>query len=515
MNDDDFLTFKEEDEAEVSLGSELSDYWHLLIVDDDNSVLAVTQLVLKNIEVLGKALKLHTATSAAQAKELLQKDIPFAMALIDVVMETDQAGLDLVHWIRNEHNNQHIRLVLRTGQPGQAPEKEVITNYDINDYREKTELTANKLYTLTCVCLRGYRDIIALYENKKGLETIIKSSNKIFAHQSLDDFTRGILQQLCALFHIDTGSVYSNVNFIAASYGENSSKIIAATGRFNAYLNHSLDDVIEQVGDKSLKELCNQVGQHFGDNYFIGVYESHLGGKNLFFIEGIDKINTLDRQLIEIFGTNIGVAFDNQALYEEVEITQREMIYRMSEAVESRSKETSNHVKRVALTCQFLAKALGLSDNEIEIIYKASPLHDIGKIAIPDHILNKPGKLNAEEWIKMQSHAQIGYDILSSSELTVLRAGATIAGEHHENWDGSGYPNGKKAEEIHIYGRITAIADVFDALVNKRCYKQAWNIEDTMDFITEMSGIKFDPALVELVIKCKDYLMVIQNEYSD
>lgn len=516
MNDNELVTFKKENhDSSSSAENEVEQYWHLLVVDDDSEVHAVTLLALKNVEILGKKLKFYSAESAEQAKEFLQKDIPFALALIDVVMETDTAGLDLVRWIRNVNNNEHIRLVLRTGQPGQAPEKEVITNYDINDYKEKTELTATKLYTLTYACLRAYRDIIALYENKNGLETIIKSSNKIFAHQSLNDFTQGMLQQLCALFHIEEGAVFSNVNFIAASNSGSLSKVIAATGRFSDYLNQPLDDVIELLGDESFKDLCHRTGQHYGENYFIGVYDSHLEGKNIFYIEGIKDINNLDRQLVEIFGTNIGVAFDNQAMFEELEITQREMIYRMSEAVESRSKETSNHVKRVALTCQYFAKAIGMSDKEIDIIYKAAPLHDIGKIAIPDHILNKPGKLDDEEWQKMKTHAQIGCDILASSELSVLSAGAIIAGEHHENWDGSGYPNGKKGEDIHIYGRITAIADVFDALVNKRCYKAAWTIEETMGFFIEMSAVKFDPKLVSLLLKCQDDLMAIQDKYKD
>ncbi len=513
MSNNDLVTFKKDViDDNTSL---LDDCWHLLIVDDDVQVHAVTLLTLKNTQILGKKLKFHTAESAEQAKKLLQQDIPFALALIDVVMETDQAGLDLVRWIRDVKKNGHIRLVLRTGQPGQAPEREVITNFDINDYKEKTELTANKLYTLAYSCLRAYRDIIALYDNKKGLETIIKSSNKIFAHQSLNEFTQGILQQLCALFHIDAGAVCSKVNFIAASPRGNNSKIIAATGRFSDFLNKTLDEFIQLQDNASLKKLINQGGQHFGDNYFISVHESHLEGKNLFYIEGIENINNLDRQLVRLFCTNIGVAFDNEAMYEELETTQREMIYRMSEAVESRSKETSNHVKRVALTCQYLACAIGMSDKEIEVIYKAAPLHDIGKIAIPDHILNKPGKLDDEEWQKIKTHAQIGYDILDSSDLTVLRAGAVIAGEHHENWDGSGYPNGKKAEDIHIYGRITAIADVFDALVNKRCYKPAWSLAETLDFFKEMSAVKFDPNLVKLLLNCSDDLMAIQNKYKD
>ena len=516
MNNDEFLVFSDESgEENLSAKQLIDDCWHVLVVDDEIEVHSVTQLALRNTEILGKKLKIHSADSARQAKEVLQSDIPFAMAIIDVVMETDKAGLDLISWIREVHENHHIRLVLRTGQPGQAPEKEVIANYDINDYKEKTELTSTKLFTLTYACIRAYRDIKALYDNKKGLERVISSSNKIFAHQSIDDFTQGVLEQLCALTHIDAGAFFSNVNFIAASHGESDSKIIAATGRFSAYLNHPLSDVISELGDETLEDICNRGGQHFGDKYFIGVYESHLEGNNLFFLEGIEDINDLDRQLIEVFGTNIGVAFDNQAMFEEIELTQREMIYRMSEAVESRSKETSNHVKRVALTCQYLARVMGMNEREVEILYKAAPLHDIGKIAIPDHILNKPGKLNDDEWQKMKTHAQIGCDILSAAELTVLNAGAILAGEHHENWDGSGYPEGKKGEGIHIYGRITAIADVFDALVNKRCYKPAWSIVETMDFFREMTNVKFDPKLVELVFKHQSDLMAIQDKYTD
>jgi len=516
MKDDGLVTFKKDiDVDDLSLKNEFDSYWHLLIVDDDVAIHRVTKLALKKVEILGKKLKFYTAESAEQAKELLQKNIPFSLALIDVVMETSTAGLDLVRWIRDEQKNNHIRLVLRTGQPGQAPAREVIANYDINDYKEKTELTTTKLYSLTYACLRAYRDIMALNNNKQGLESIIKSSNEIFSHQSLNDFTQGLLQQLCTLFRIDAGAFFSNVNFIAASQGQKNSKIIAATGRFSGFLERSLDDLLELLAEKAPKELCIRGGQHFGEDYFMGVYESHLGGMNLFFIEGIKDINNLDRQLIEIFGANIGVAFDNQAMYAEMEITQREMVYRMSEAVESRSKETSNHVKRVALTCQYLANAIGLSDREIDVIYRAAPLHDIGKIAIPDNILNKPAKLTNEEWQKMKTHAQIGYDILGSSELTVLRAGAIIAGDHHENWDGSGYPLGKKGESIHIYGRITSIADVFDALVNKRCYKTAWTIEATMTFFKEMSGVKFDPSLVSILFNNQDEFMKIQDKYID
>jgi len=517
--DDDILVFDEDDD-DGDLKSDNQEglnanVWHMLVVDDEPEVHSVTRLALTGFTFAGKKLSIHSACDAEEAKVMLSGSTQYAIALLDVVMESEHAGLDLARWIRESLKDKHIRLVLRTGQPGQAPEREVITDYDINDYKEKTELTANKLYTLTYSCLRSYRDIVSLYQNKLGLETIIQSSNKIFAHQSLSEFTQGALQQLCALLHIDAGALYSEVDSFAASHGESGSNVLAATGRYQQFLNKPLDAVLSAHRDHKLQTVLETGGQHFGDDYFIGVYESHLERKNVLFLEGIDISTELDKQLVELFGTNIGVAFDNQSMFEEVEVTQREMVYRMSEAVESRSKETSNHVKRMAMICRYLATRIDMSSREVEILYKAAPLHDIGKIAIPDHILNKPGTFTAEEWQTMQTHAQIGADILASSELEVLRAGAIIAGEHHENWDGSGYPRGKSGTDIHIYGRIAAVADVFDALTNKRCYKGAWSIEKTLAFFDEMNGVKFDPQLVELVFQHQDELVVIQNNYAD
>ncbi len=128
----------------------------------------------------------------------------------------------------------------------------------------------------------------------------------------------------------------------------------------------------------------------------------------------------------------------------------------------------------------------------------ASPLHDVGKVGIPDGILNKPMKLHGQEWEVMKTHASIGYEILKNSKRTIIQAGAVIAQDHHEKWDGSGYPSGKKGEEIHIYGRIAALADVYDALRHRRCYKSAWTLEQVLEKISSESGKHFDPKLVEI-----------------
>jgi response regulator RpfG family c-di-GMP phosphodiesterase len=145
----------------------------------------------------------------------------------------------------------------------------------------------------------------------------------------------------------------------------------------------------------------------------------------------------------------------------------------------------------------------------------ASPLHDIGKISIPDRILNKPGKLDAEEWKIMQTHAQIGYEILNKSSNEILKCGSLIAHLHHEKWDGSGYPNQLKGEEINIAGRITALADVFDALGSERCYKKAWQIDDVVALIKEQRGKQFEPKLVDLFIENLALFIQINKQYPD
>jgi len=202
-------------------------------------------------------------------------------------------------------------------------------------------------------------------------------------------------------------------------------------------------------------------------------------------------------------------------LHEEIEQTQEEMILKMGEIGETRSRETGHHVKRVAKYSEILAKYYGLEEEEIKNLTIASPMHDIGKVAIPDSILNKPGKLTQEEWKVMQKHSEIGHELFQNSDRALLKAAAIIAYEHHEKYNGSGYPQGLTGEKIHIYGRITALADVFDALGSDRCYKKAWDDEKTFKLIKEGSGEHFDPKLVKIFFEHLDEFLAIRNKYSD
>ena len=162
-----------------------------------------------------------------------------------------------------------------------------------------------------------------------------------------------------------------------------------------------------------------------------------------------------------------------------------------------------------------LAKLSGIDDIEAEIIKLASPLHDVGKIGIPDRILKKPGKFEPEEWEIMKTHAQIGADLLGRSDNDVIKMGKIIAGQHHERWEGGGYPNNLKGEDIHIAGRITALADVFDALGCKRCYKEPWPMDEILAEINKQKSKQFDPSLVDLLNENIDEFLKIRDEYPE
>ncbi|MFA6741143.1 MAG: HD domain-containing phosphohydrolase [Arcobacteraceae bacterium] len=187
----------------------------------------------------------------------------------------------------------------------------------------------------------------------------------------------------------------------------------------------------------------------------------------------------------------------------------------MGEIGESRSSETGNHVKRVAEYSRLLATLYGLNEKECEILFTASPMHDIGKVGVPDSILNKPGKLTPEEWEIMREHSMNGYNILKNSKREILKAAAIVARDHHEKWDGSGYPQKLKDKEIHIYGRITAVADVFDALGSDRCYKKAWRDEDIFKLLLEEKGKQFEPKLINLFFENIDKFKEIRDKYKD
>ncbi len=513
MSNQDFLFGADHEfpaQAEVIAPLPAADPWQVLIVDDDESIHQITNLVLKGFQFEGRPLELLHAYSAKAALLLLEQHHGIAVAIIDVVMESNHAGLDLVKTIRADLKNNQIRLILRTGQPGEAPEEHVIRDYDINDYKNKTEVTAIKLKTLLYSSLRSYRDICIIENNKKGLEKIIASTVSFLECESLTEFASNILAQAAHLLGLDHQQIYCCAATGDPKQQHLSLDIIAASG-LDLSQNPKLPaDVVDK-----LTQVHHLKQSYQGEDYFVGYFTTSRGLENLLYVSKDSKFDQVDHHLLSYFASNIAVAYENIRLRELIKESQRELSYILGEAVEKRSKETGSHVKRVANFSFLLALKYGLSHYDAEKIKLASPLHDVGKIAIPDYILNKPGKHDADEWAIMRQHAEIGYQILQKSQNEILQQGAVIAYEHHERWDGQGYPRGLVGEQIQIAGRITALADVFDALASERCYKAAWPMPKVLQYLADEKGKQFDPMLVDILLSHIDEFIAIRDAYPD
>ncbi len=502
---DDQLLFADETSKFMSAPAS-EDRWNILVVDDEEGVHTITELALDRMKFQGKKLNHIHAYSGREAREIMARTEDIAIILLDVVMEEEDAGLQVADYIRESLGNTSCRIILRTGQAGKAPEEEVVTRYDINDYKEKSELTYKKLFSCVYTGLRSYRDIVALEKNRRGLEKVIEASSTILVQHSMENFAEGVLEQLAALLRLDTGVILAEYRGAVAQRLGNDVRILAKTGKFDESNTGHVREVLEVtdekegiiVGDKDIHYVAN-CGDYSIIMYMAGEY----------------ALEDVDRHVISLFCKNVTVAFDNVRLNDNLRKSQKEIVYSLCELAETRSKETGNHVRRVAYYSRLLAEAYGLSKRECDEVLYAAPLHDVGKIGIPDAVLNKPAKLDADEWEIMKTHTTIGADIMMRSSQPIMKAGAIIAEHHHENWDGSGYPKGLAGDDIHIYGRIVALADVFDALASKRCYKDAWDYDRITQFICGQSEVKFDPALVEIFVQRQSDFIDVFERYLD
>ncbi|MEZ8823718.1 HD domain-containing phosphohydrolase [Vibrio amylolyticus] len=218
---------------------------------------------------------------------------------------------------------------------------------------------------------------------------------------------------------------------------------------------------------------------------------------------------------IALHNQNLELAVKVKKRTEQLEQTRLEIIQRLGRAAEYKDNETGMHVIRMSHYSRIIAEQLDVNERWRELVFQASPMHDIGKIGIPDYVLGKPGKLDAEEWDIMQQHVKIGGDIIGDSDSLLLQMAREIALYHHEKWDGSGYPHGTKGEDIPLSARIVAIADVFDALTSERPYKKAWPIEKAISLLEEEAGKHFDPNLVPIFVSKLDDVLAIRDSLKD
>lgn len=505
MNKDDALLFADETVIERQ---EDREPWKIVIADDEEEVHAVTRMVLDNFTFEGRGLELFSAYSGSDTKKLLHQHPDTAVLLLDVVMEEDTTGLEVVKYIREELENRFVRIILRTGQPGQAPERQVTMEYDINDYKEKTELTAQKLFTTIIGLLRAYRDLRKIEKSRKGLNQIAAISSSLFEQQSLTSFMHGLLDHLSLLLHIEQdGHSSENIRLAVSSQQNMGYVLIAATEPYCESEGKPISEAIPSEICHILMQAAAQQQSLYFPKTYVGYFKTKRDSEHLIYIQSQYELNDIDQELLKVLQTTIAVAFENIELTQAVIETQKEVIFTLGEIIEIRSQKTKEHTKKIAMYSHLLTLKAGLGDEAAKMIKLASSLHDVGKLGIPDAILHKPQPLTDQELEIFQQHPIIGYKILKDSKQPVLQVAAQLALQHHERWDGQGYPQGLCGEEIHILARITSIADTFDEVCGKG-FREKANI---LSFFREQRGKRFDPALVDVFITHIDEFHAIQE----
>ena len=487
--------------------------WRVLVVDDEPDIHTATGLAVSGLIYEERGITLLHAHSGAEARQLLADEAnrDIAIALIDVVMESDDAGLQLVRYIRQELGNRFIRLIIRTGQPGYAPERHVVEHYDIDDYKEKTDLTAQKLFTTLRLSLKSHNDLMIIEKSKKGLEYILRGAVHLYGKSSLQDFFFGVLTQIVGLFRAGNDSLITAISgkdgpdvLLITHEGENdlaATNFFCGTGRFQERAS-----VPEEVFERCREILrvghpCIPAPDTYG--FPLRIKGDPVG---LVYLEGLPALQPIDQKLLEVMIDQVTAALENHWLFDAMERSQSGLIrthdhaiFMLALAAELKDLGNGNHIRQIQLYSEALARQMGMDEERAKAIGQASTLHDLGKLGIPDSIIRKPGKLTDEEYNVIKAYPNLAIDFFGDHpEFGLARE---IALYHHEKWDGSGYPKQLQGEQIPLPARLVAVVNVFDALTSERPYKKAWSTDEAIAEIQRGSGQHFDPNMVDALMR--------------
>jgi response regulator RpfG family c-di-GMP phosphodiesterase len=487
-----------EEEEEITLQP-----WKILIVDDESEVHAVTKLALSDFIFLNRRIQFLSAYSGEQACQFFREHDDIAVVLLDVVMETDDAGLKVAEYVRDELNNHFTRIILRTGQPGQAPEKDIIVNYDINDYKSKTELTAQKLFTVIVAALRSYRDIIVINENRLGLEKIVAGTGNLFNSRSVEGFIEGLVQQLMSLLGGTEDAAYITSAVAAPSPIDNVSSdkyfVFSGKGEYRNLEGKSIDSVISGEHLNACREALKDKTVVYGDEFLVAYCHSKFNRGSLLYLSGLPhKLSDHDKRLVQLFSHNVQLAFDNVLLIKDTEDAQQELLGRLFRASGKQATEDT-HISRVIKLCELMAHECGLSTDSTSLFKIAVCVNEGNKVPLPERVLKGIDELTQAEINNITQNAQDNYQILKGSERPVVQLAALLARDYHEKWDGSGYPNGLAGDDIDMHCRIVTVADCYIQLLSSIGSQEREDSQHALTLMKKSSGSRFDPTLLELL----------------
>ena len=315
--------------------------WKIAVIDDEPAVHDGTRFALSDYRLNGQGLEILSAYSAVEGRELMRRHSDVAVVLLDVIMETDTAGLNLVEFIRKDLKNETVRIILRTGQPGQAPERRVIVDYDINDYKAKTELTADKLFTSLTAALRSYQQLQRMVETRRGLEIIIDAASTLFDFKSMQRLAEGVLTQIGSLLNVDCAGI---LVLREAQNARETFSVLAGSGCYSRFIGSDVSDILESDLRRLVEEAFARRHHEFSPRRSVLYIRTVSGREVVVVLEAARQISSTDRTLVEIFCSRLSVAFDNVILYEQLQRANT----RLEERVAARTQELTNANRRLA-----------------------------------------------------------------------------------------------------------------------------------------------------------------------
>lgn len=479
------------------------DCWKILIVDDEPEVHAVTKLALSDFSFLGRGLEFHSAFSGEEARELATQHPDAAIVLLDVVMESDDAGLHVAKFIRDELGNRFTRIILRTGQPGQAPERTVIVNYDINDYKSKTELTAQKLFTAVMSSLRSYRDIISIDHSRHGLEKVIASSTNLFALQSMEHFVDGLVQQLSWVVGGARQTLYAAAGrspnpdqmIIRAAYGEDAEQLM------NQQIKAALPKHVLPEVDKVVRSH----GIYYGDDFVLAYCPSQCRPQGaLLCMIGITRaLSEHEKDLLQLFADNVQLAHDNVTCLQDTDELLAGLVGRLMVLEQEHVAASLPSYGGFVQVTHALAKAMQLSAARIQQTATAATLYERAErlFAVMD---DQP----ATKVSPCQERLKRAVRPLHMADSDVAQIAYRALNERLERYDGLGLPEGKQGQSIATESQILVMAmqlsrlaehDISDAALLERIKEErerhfsAQLVDTVAEHLTELRKLASQP----------------------
>src|ERR1700737_4884682 len=373
--------------------------WKIAIIDDDHAVHDGTRFALSDYRLNGQGLDILSAYSAADGRQLLRSHPDVAVVLLDVIMETDTAGLDLVEFIREDLKNETVRIILRTGQPGQAPERRVIVDYDINDYKAKTELTADKLFTALTAALRSYLQLQRMVETRRGLEIIIEAASALFDFRSMQRLAEGVLTQVSSLLNVDCAGI---LVLREPDYSQEGFSVLAGSGCYSRFIGSGLSEILDQDLRRLVQEAFTRRRHEFSPQRSVLYIQTLSGREVVVVLEAARQLSDTDRALVEIFCSRFSIAFDNVILYEQLQRANAGLEERVAERTQdltTANRRLAAQWARLRQANRFKSEILGTVAHDLK-----NPLSVIlGRTEILKELIAKAGALNGE------ARAQIGH----------------------------------------------------------------------------------------------------------